>query len=198
MNRWSLLLILLLQSPKPAELQNIPTASGVYYRQGSAMWIQIQPVSIDKMKTKGMALFVETGGYTSLGKSLVCRGAKAALRIPVSKPTFFVRAAGAPEAGAPEAGAPEAGALAAVSSKDAMLIRLSQKKDTRIFHASSANSSVENKGGFKSGDTRKVAVTEYPDHSFTLTPEDNLSPGEYLLVFGSAASGFDFGIDRTK
>jgi hypothetical protein len=193
MNIWNLLLILLLQSPNPSDVPNIPTASGVYYRQGGAMWIQLQPASMDKMKTKGMELFVETGGYTDLGISLVCRGAKAALRIPDSKPTFFLRAAGAPEAGAPEAGAPEVG-----SSKDAMFIRLSQKKDTRVFHASSANSSVENKRGFKSGDMRKVVVSEYPDHSFTVTPEKNLSPGEYLLVFGSAASGFDFGIDRAK
>jgi hypothetical protein len=178
MNRLILLLFLLVQYAKPAGLSDFPTASGVYYRQGDAMWIPLQPASMGKMTTKGMELFVETGGYNNLGMSLVCRGAKAVLRIPAPKPTFFVRASGSPQ--------------------DAMLIRLSQKKDTRFFDASSANVSVENKAGFKPNDMRRVAVTEYPDHSFTLTPEKDLNPGEYLLVFGSTASGFDFGIDKTK
>jgi hypothetical protein len=195
---FSVMIFLLLQSSKPVGIPEKPEASGIYYLQNGAHWIRLQHASIDKMKTKGMDLFVETGGYTNLGMDTIYRGAKAALRLSIAKPTFFVRAAHAPEAGAPEAGAPEAGAPEAGATKDAMLVRLSQKKDTRIFHASSADSSVENKGGFKSGATRKVAVTEYPDHSFTLTPEENLSPGEYLLVFGSGTSGFDFGIDKAK
>jgi hypothetical protein len=178
MNMLRVLLLFLLQSSKPAVLPEVPASSGVYYQQNGASWISLQPASMDKMKTKGMELFIETGGYTNLGTSIVCPGAKAALRITVAKPRFFVRAAG--------------------SSKDAMLIRLTQKRDSRTFNTSSTNSSMENKRGFKKGDIRKVAVTEYPDHSYLLTPEEYLSPGEYLLVFGSAVSGYDFGIDRKK
>ena len=40
-----------------------------------------------------------------------------------------------------------------------------------------------------------MAVTEYPDHSFSAAPEEDLNPGEYLLVCGDATAGFDFGID---
>jgi hypothetical protein len=175
---FTILFFLLLQSTKPAGIPEIPEASGAYYLQNNANWIRLQLASIDKMKTKGMGLFLETGGYTRLGASGVYHGAKAALRISVSNPTFFIREVG--------------------SSKDAIIIRLVEKKDSRMIHTSSANTSVENKGGFQKDEIRKVTVTEYPDHSFLLTPEENLSSGEYLLVFGGAASGFDFGIDRTK
>jgi hypothetical protein len=172
------LILLLLQSSKPAGIPEIPEASGVYYLQNNVHWIRLQPASIDKMKTKGLELFVETGGYTNLGMNIIYPGAKAALRLTVAKPIFFVREAG--------------------SSKDAILIRLAQKNNARTFYASSIDSSAENKGGFKKGDIRKLAATEYPDHTYSLAPEEKLSSGEYLLVFGSATSGFDFGIDKTK
>jgi hypothetical protein len=41
-----------------------------------------------------------------------------------------------------------------------------------------------------------VTVTVYKDDSFSVTPEQNLQPGEYLLVFGHANTGFDFGIAK--
>jgi hypothetical protein len=174
----SILIFPLLQSTQSLGIAKTPEASGTYYYQNNANWVPLQPAPIDKMKTKGMELFLATGGYTRLGASGVYHGAKAALRISVPKPTFFVRAAG--------------------SYRNAALIRLVQKKDSRTFHTSSSNISIENRGGFNKGDIRKVFVVEYPDSSFSLTPEENLSPGEYLLVFGGAASGFDFGIDKTK
>jgi hypothetical protein len=175
---FSVSIFLLLQSSKPAGMPEIPEASGIYYLQNDVHWIRLQPASIEKMKTKGLEQFVETGGYTNLGMNIICRGAKAALRLTVAQPIFFVRAAG--------------------SSKDAMLIRLAQKNDARTFYISSINFSAENKGGFNKGDIRKLAVTEFPDHTFSLAPEGKLSPGEYLIVFGSATSGFDFGIDKTR
>jgi hypothetical protein len=178
MTGWSLLLVLLLQSAGHSDMPEFPADPGVYYLGSAASWVKLQPASIDTIKTKGMELFIETGGYTSLGMNVTCSGGKAALRINVLKPTFYVRASGA--------------------SKDAMLVRLAQKKTVRTVHTSSANSSVDNKSGFDKRDIRKIAIAEYPDHSFSLTPEQNLSPGEYLLVFGSAASGFDFGVDRKK
>jgi hypothetical protein len=171
MNQLAVLLLLLLQQiPKPS-------TAGVYNQNGSD-WIKIQPAPIAAIKPKGLGLFIQTDGYTSLGTNVVCRGGKAALRITLAKPVFFIREAG--------------------SSQDALIVRLAQGKDNRTAHASTVDTSVENKGGFRKGDIRKVAVTEYPDHSFSLIPVKDLNPGEYLLVFGSGASGFDFGIDRKK
>jgi len=36
------------------------------------------------------------------------------------------------------------------------------------------------------------------DGGFSATPEENLKPGEYLLTFGSANTGYDFGISPAK
>jgi len=140
--------------------------------------VRLQPAPVAEMKMRGVDLFVTTGGFTNLGMDIVCHGARAAVRLNAAKPVLFVRGTG--------------------SSKDAMLVRMTQKKDSRTFQTSSADVSVENKSGFKKGDIRKVVVTEYPDHFYVLLPEEDLDPGEYLLVFGSAANSFDFGIDRQK
>jgi hypothetical protein len=171
MSQVALLMFLLLQPPRPA-------AAGVYYQPGGADWLQLQPAPITEMKLKGMELFNATDGFTSLGTKVVCRGSKAALRIAFSKPVFFIRETG--------------------SSQDALIVRLAQSKDNRTVHASTADITVGNKGGFNKGDIRKVVVTEYPDRSFSVEPLDDLGPGEYLLVFGSTNSGFDFGIDKKK
>ncbi len=127
---------------------------------------------------KGFSLFVETGGYTNLNADLVLPGAKSSVRILVPRPTFYVRELGRP--------------------KDVMLIRLTPKKRSRTFHTSSGRDTVENKGGFKKGDIRKTAIAENPDKTFTVTPEENLKSGEYLLVLGDANASFDFGIDLPR
>jgi hypothetical protein len=54
---------------------------------------------------------------------------------------------------------------------------------------------VTNKEGFRRTDVRKLKLTEYTDGTYSATPEENLKKGEYLLVFGTATAGFDFGID---
>lgn len=178
MNWLSVLLMLLFQAAKPAGMPDMPRTPGVYYRQNNANWVSLQPAPIAEMKTKGMELFIETGGYTNLGINIVCRGSRASLRISTPKPTFFVREVG--------------------SSKDVILLRLTPKKDRRIFKASSSDATVENKGGFRKGAIRKATIIMNPDKSFSVTPEEDLKPGEYLLVFGYAIAGFDFGIDAAK
>jgi hypothetical protein len=170
------LLLLLFQATEPAAKAAFPASSGVYYRQNEANWVGLHPAPVAEMKIKGMELFVETGGYSNLGMRIECRGAKAVLRVPIPRPTFFVREVG--------------------SSKDVMLVRLTQKKDKRVFQTSSLNATVENKGGFRKGDIKKMAVAMNPDNSFCVTPEEDLQPGEYLLVFGYATAGYDFGIDQ--
>jgi hypothetical protein len=109
---------------------------------------------------------------------VVCEGSKASTRIPVSKPIFYVRGLG--------------------PSEDVMLIRLSQKGNSRTFHISSGNANVENKEGFRKADIRKIGVSKYSEEIFSITPDSDLKSGEYLLVIGNPENSFDFGIDRKK
>lgn len=170
-----LIFLFLLQVVKAPLLPDMPTTPGVFYKPTDTDWIKLPPAAIVEMKIKGMDMFIQTGGYTNLKMSIVCRGARAPMRISIPNPAFYIREAG--------------------SIKDVMIIRLTQKKDKRTFKASFTDATVENKSGFREKDIRKVSLMEYPDGSYSVAPAENLELGEYLLVFGKATEGYDFGIE---
>jgi len=170
--------LLWLQVSQSAPVADIPNSPGVYYLQNDQNWVGLQKAAITRTKLSGKGLFVETGGYTSLGTEVICQGAKASVRINIPRPTFYIRGVG--------------------SSDDVLLIQLTKRRDSRAFHKSSGDSSVENKVGARKADIRKTAVTVFPEGTFSITPAVDLKPGEYLLVIGEADAGFDFGIDPRK
>ena len=172
------LLALLNQVPKPAPVPGMPVAPGVYYKQTDGQWFKLEYAVMADMKGKGLGGFLETDGYLKLDITVSYPGAQARLQIPTPRPAFFVRATGA--------------------AKDAMIVQLTRGKDRRTIQTSSSATSLENKGGFKKQEIQHVNVVVYADESFSVTPQDDLKPGEYLLVFGYANTGFDFGITRPK
>ncbi len=175
MSALSLLVLLLAQAPKPPPVAGLPAPDGVYYRQGYGKWVKLTPAPVTNMKTKGMGTFIDTEGLSNLGMQVVYKGPRAAVQIEERLPTFYARGTG--------------------SSADIVLVQLTQRKDSRSIHASSAAATIENKGGFRKDDIRKVTVTVYSDGSFSITPEAELKPGEYLLAFGYATTGYDFGVE---
>jgi hypothetical protein len=171
-------LLLLLQVAQSGPPPGLPSSPGVYFRQNEKNWIPLQKTVFSKTTTKGLELFLETGGYSNLGMTVVCPGAKASTRISTPKPAFYIREAG--------------------PSTDVMFIRLARHRDSRGFHKSYAAITVENKEGFIKQDIRKAMVTLDPDRTFTVTPELDLGPGEYLLVIDNAVNSYDFGIDKSE
>ncbi|MBN1568290.1 MAG: hypothetical protein JXA73_10625 [Acidobacteria bacterium] len=158
-------------SPAPV----LPEAAGIYFRQNDA-WIRLQPAIVSGASASGMELFVYTGAYTDMSMSITCPGPRASVRIQQQKPTLFVRGIGA--------------------ARDAMLVRLKKKKDSRVLKSAFSNVTVENKGGFIKKDIYKLIIAEYPDGSFSASPEKRLPAGEYLLVFGNAPTVYDFGVNK--
>jgi hypothetical protein len=175
---FSILLLFLIQAAESTPVPAVPETSGVYYRQNNADWIGLKPAVVSDSKAKGMDLFVYTGGFTNLGINITCSGSRASVRMSGRKPTLYIRGVG--------------------SAKDAIIIRLKQKKGSRVFRTSFSNVTVQNKGGFPKGDIHKLSAAEYPDGSFSVTPDKGLDPGEYMLVFGNSTSGYDFGMDKAK
>ena len=175
MSGLSLLVLLLAQTPKPPPVAGMPAADGVYYRLGYGQWQKLTPAPMADMKTKGMGTFIETEGLTNIGMDVVYKGPRAAVQISDRLPSLYVRGTG--------------------PANDVVLVQLTQRKDSRSVHASSAAATLENKGGFRKADIRKVTTTIYTDGSFSVTPEEDLKPGEYLLAFGYATAGYDFGIE---
>ncbi len=161
-------------NPSPA----VPEAPGVYFRQDAAHWISFRPAVISNASARGMEMFVYTGAYTDLAMSLSCPGPRATIRISLKKPSLHVREIG--------------------SSKDVVLVRLKKKKDRRVLKSAFSNVTVQNKGGFDRKDLFKLSVSEYPDGTFSVTPEKALPAGEYLLVFSSASTAYDFGVDKVE
>ncbi len=172
------LLCLALQAARPAPIPGMPTAPGAYYHQDDAKWVRLESPTASRSKTKGMGMFIETAGLSNLDMTTIYRGAHAATQIPDAQPTFYVRDLG--------------------SATDAVIVQLTQKKDSRSLQTSSSDATVDNKGGFKKAAIRKVKVSVYSDNSFSITPEDELKPGEYLLAFGNSDVSFDFGIANRK
>ena len=173
-----LLLLCLAQIPASTPLPSVPEAPGVYFLQNNKEWINLQPAVIQNANAKGIGLFVETEGYTNQGMDVICRGSRASVRFSLQKPTLYIRGI--------------------AQAKDAELVRLTQKKDSREFKTSFSNVTVQNKGGFRKQDLYNLEATNLPDGSLSIVPEKDLPPGEYLLAFGSAATAYDFGIDKTK
>jgi len=175
MNILGLLFVLLMQAAKPDPVAGLPAEAGIYFRQGDG-WEKLQPASMAEMKTKGVGLFLETDGLAGLDLTMNYSGAHARVQIGTSQPVFYVRGFG--------------------SAKDALIVQLTQKKDSRAIRTSSLDVTVDNKGGFRKDVIRHVSVTEYSDGSFSATPDQRLKAGEYLLVFGHAITGHDFGITK--
>lgn len=178
MNCLGLLFLVFVQAAKPAPVPGMPTAAGVYFWQNDVQWAKMETAAMADMKSKGMGEFLQTDGYTNLNVTVTYQGAQAKLQIPAARPTFDVRGTG--------------------SARDAMIILLTRRKDSRTVRTDSSLATVDNRAGFRKDDIQPVTVTVYSDGSYSLTPERDLKPGEYALVFGFANAAYDFGITRLK
>jgi hypothetical protein len=169
------LLLLLVQLANPSAPPDMPPDSGVYFRQ-EGKWINLRTATVSSVDTKGLGQYIQTDGFTGLEMDFVCQGAQALTRITSQKPVFYVRGVGLPD--------------------DALIVQFEQKKNSRNLRASLSDSSAANKAGFRKNTVRNVAVVVFPDKSFSITPQEDLRPGEYLLTFGKTTNSYDFGIDR--
>ena len=176
MSHLGFLLLLLLQAAKPAPA--IPASPGVYLRSGDAQWIKIEPASLADTQTRGMDLFILTDGLYSPEMTIVYRGAAAPLQLSVPRPTFYVRGIGSPG--------------------NAVMVQLTRRKDSRTVQTSASAVASDNKGGFRKKEIQSATVTAFADDAFSVTPDNDLKPGEYLLLLSLTHPGFDFGIAGPK
>jgi hypothetical protein len=174
----SLLLVLVAQAEKAPLPPGMPTAPGVYCRQGDLPWTKMESATVSDMKTKGMDTFIRTDGYMNLSMTIIYAGSRAPLQIAALRPAFYVRGAGA--------------------AKDAVIAQLSRAKDSRTLQTVSSAGGVDNKLGIKKNELRNSTVIVYADDSFSVVPDEDLKPGEYVLLFGSANTGYDFAVTTPK
>src|SRR5262245_58799373 len=91
---------------------SLPAEPGIYCKPDSAAWIRLEAASIDRSKMKGMETFVQNDGLTNMNTTFSYRGARASVRFKASQPVFHARGID--------------------SVQDALIVRLSQRKDDRL------------------------------------------------------------------
>jgi hypothetical protein len=169
----------------PTSAANIDIlAEGTYYKS-STSWIKLQQLTL------------AGGGAAHVGKMFVpgltpqivwtYRGAEAPIQIVERTPTFVVKQS------------PYMANVAGHSDRDLVMVRFNRKKDHRELQFTSGGNMFTFKAGFSKEKLVDIVVTRISDTTFSITPAQELSPGEYLLTFGAfGANGFDFGIKPEK
>lgn len=156
----------------------MPEAGGVYYRQDQRGWVNLDHAKLEDSRTRGMGRFMDTDGLSGLDVTVSYHGTRAALQITDRRPTFYVRAV--------------------ISCKEAIqnaiIVELTGRKSSREVQISSTLAGIGNREGYRRGEIRRVMVTELTKDSFSIRPQQDLKPGEYLLVLSHADNAFDFGI----
>jgi len=156
------------------EMPDFPKGQGVFCRLEASKWAALAPATIVDTELEGMKRFLETVGQSAIYTTITYSGEKAKVQIPDVRPVFFIRGV----------------ALA----QNALIVRLTQKKDSRETYTESDNTTYDNRGGYKTSEIRRLIITSYSKDAFAATPEEPLKSGEYLLTFGNTHVGYDFSI----
>jgi hypothetical protein len=166
------------QDSTSADIQSL--ADGFYYRTSQG-WHELEPISM------------VGGGAKHVGKMLIpgltpqfvwtFRGAEAPVQTSDRRPVFCVK---------------ESPAVANVEGRtwrDLIIVRFDKEKDHRELQTTNGGNMFTFKAGLSKDRTPGITVNPISDGTFTVTPNEDLRPGEYMLTFGALGnSGYDFGI----
>jgi len=172
------------QSSEHPELDQLAKLSdGTYCKQGDKF------IAIDPLMMAG-------GGAKHMGKMFVpgltpqmvwtYRGAEAPFRTTELRPVFYVKRPAVMSG------------IAGQSYRDVVIVRFDKKKDHRELQTTSGGNMFTFKAGISKEKLPDIETVKLSDSVFKITPKQDLAAGEYLIAFGMAASGYDFGIDVPK
>jgi hypothetical protein len=176
----SLVVPTLCQNQPDIAQKDVQLADGFYYKN-QQVWDKLQPI------------MMAGGGAKHMGKMFVpgltpqivwtYRGAEAPIQIPERRPNFLVKEL------------PALANIAGRSERDLVIVRFDKKKDHRELQATNGGNMFTFKAGLSKDRTPDITVKTISDGVFSVTPTQDLIPGEYLLTFSAmATSGYDFGI----
>jgi hypothetical protein len=164
----------------PGDAQSL--SDGFYYKAPEG-WRKLEPI------------MMAGGGLKHVGKMLVpgltpqmvwtFRGAQAPAQIADKRPTFCVKEL------------PALAEIAGRTGRDLLIIRFDKKNDHRELQATSGGNMFTFKSGISKERMPDVTAQTLSDGIFTLTPTEDLKPGEYMVTFSALGNGgFDFGIKQ--
>jgi hypothetical protein len=164
----------------PQDIQSL--ADGFYYKTTQG-WQKLEPLQM------------AGGGLKHVGKMFVpgltpqmvwtFRGAKSPIQIAERRPTFCIKEQ------------PMMSEVAGRTERDLAIVRFDKKKDHRELQTTSGGNMVTFKAGISKERLPDITTSKVADGIFTVTPNQDLQPGEYLITFSSmGANGYDFGIKQ--
>lgn len=164
----------------PQEVQSL--SDGFYYKAPQG-WQKLEPLSM------------AGGGLKHAGKMFVpgltpqfvwtFRGAEAPIQVEDKRPTFYIKEL------------PILATLAGRTERDLIIIRFDKKKDHRELQTTSGGNMFTFKSGISKERLPDITTKTVSDGMFTVTPNDNLKPGEYMVTFSALGnSGCDFGVKQ--
>ncbi len=159
---------------RAAPAQDIPPKEGVFVRLESGEWERVYKAVLDDKKMKGMDRFLRTEGQIPMGVTLTFGGSNSPLQLHNHRPEFYIKG-------------PKPG-------DDTVIVQLVTRKDSREIQTSSLNIQPTNREGFRIADIHRITASPAAGGFTRIAPQDELKAGEYLLVFGTADSSYDFGI----
>jgi hypothetical protein len=150
------------------------------YCQSAQQWKKLNLTQSSGFSTKHGAaglVGVHVGGVRLFD------GSEAADRFHNRRPVFAVKV---------DASRPD---VPGFNVRDLLLLRMAKKKHYRELQVI-AGGFESIRTGFNPKDRAEVTLTTVADRAFTLTPKNDLAPGEYLITFRGAngLAGYDFGI----
>ncbi len=123
---------------------------------------------------------VNAGAFS--GVTVSYRGAEAPVQLLDRRPSFYIKTT------------PDKEALMARASRDTVIVLLNKKGDHRELQIIKSGL-FGAKAGYDKKRMPDVALLSINNLMITITPNEDLAPGEYLLTWESMGSyGYDFGI----
>jgi hypothetical protein len=167
-------------STSPQDAQTL--ADGFYYKTSQG-WQMLEPLSM------------AGGGIKHAGKMLVpgltpqfvwtFRGPAAPVQIGDKRPTFYIKEL------------PILASTAGRTERDLIIIRFDKKKDHRELQTTNGGNMFTFKSGISKERMPDITTKTVLDGIFTVTPIEDLKPGEYMVTFSALGNvGYDFGIKQ--
>lgn len=176
----SLLPLVFLCAVATAQDASVPQSNGTFYKAGNS-WTELHQVVMSGGGTKHAAKMFVPGLTPQMVWTF--RGAEAPVQIEDRRPTFYVKQI------------PALDRIAGHSERDLSIIRFDKKKDHRELQTTNGGNMFTLKAGIGKDRLPDLTAKKLADGLFSVTPNGDLKPGEYMLTFSAMGNtGYDFGI----
>ena len=178
-----LAVVLFCAAQETAVPQGVQSLSDGFYYKTPQGWQKLQPLSM------------AGGGLKHAGKMFVpgltpqfvwtFRGAEAPVQVEDKRPTFYIKEL------------PMLATIAGRTERDLIIIRFDKKKDHRELQTTSGGNMFTFKSGISKERLPDITTKTVSDGIFTVTPNSDLKPGEYMVTFSALGNtGYDFGVKQ--